>query len=212
MNKKYKVYIHIFPNNKVYVGITSQNTNIRWRKNGSGYGKNQRKIYNAIQKYGWDNIEHKILYENLTKEKKKKKEVELISQYNSTNNKYGYNIANGGHINCVSEETKQKLSEANKGKIAWNKGVDMGEEFRKKCSEAKKGKGLNENLLKTIRKPVLCIETNKTYESLLLASKKTKINVSNIARVCNGFRKTAGGYHWKYILKEEMNDEMDETK
>lgn len=29
--KTYKVYKHIFPNGKVYVGITSQPLNCRWR-------------------------------------------------------------------------------------------------------------------------------------------------------------------------------------
>ena len=31
-NAKYFVYIHIFPNNKKYIGITSQTTQRRWRK------------------------------------------------------------------------------------------------------------------------------------------------------------------------------------
>ena len=62
----YSVYIHLFPNNKVYIGITKQKPEHRWN-NGKGY-KNNDYLANAILKYGWNNIEHKILYSNLTKE------------------------------------------------------------------------------------------------------------------------------------------------
>jgi predicted GIY-YIG superfamily endonuclease len=111
--KNYVVYVHIFPNNKKYVGITSQDVNRRW-KNGKGY---QNQIINsAIQKYGWHNTEHKILYTNLTKEEAEQKEIELISEWQTNKKTKGYNIANGG--NCqgsFSDETKNKISFALKG-------------------------------------------------------------------------------------------------
>ena len=47
----------------------------------------------------------------------KEKEIKLIAYYKSNKKEYGYNIENGGHVNCVSEETKKKLSIANKGKF-----------------------------------------------------------------------------------------------
>ena len=66
MNKKFCVYRHIFPNGKSYIGITSKKPNQRW-ENGKGYSKTgQNAIYNAIKKYGWDNIKHEILFDNLT--------------------------------------------------------------------------------------------------------------------------------------------------
>lgn len=45
----YTVYIHITPNNKYYVGITSKDVNIRWR-NGNGYSNNSH-FFNTINKY-----------------------------------------------------------------------------------------------------------------------------------------------------------------
>ena len=49
--KKYIVYMHIFPNNKKYIGITSKTPNGRW-EGGTGYNKiRQPMMYNAIQKY-----------------------------------------------------------------------------------------------------------------------------------------------------------------
>ena len=156
IEKNYYVYIHINKlNNKTYIGITSQNPKIRWN-NGYGYF-NQKKFYNAILKYGWDNFEHKIIFSGLTKEEAEMKEIELIKVYKSNQQEYGYNIANGG--NCVgtcSEITKQKISNANKGRIitdeakmkmskskignTWNVGKECSKETREKISKANKGK------------------------------------------------------------------------
>ena len=80
MDKKFMVYKHTFPNGKVYIGITSKKKpNQRW-ESGTGYSKNQIVMYNAIQKYGWDNIKHEILFENLSKDDACKKEIELIKK------------------------------------------------------------------------------------------------------------------------------------
>lgn len=93
IKENYRVYIHIFPNQKTYIGITRQTVEKRWR-NGLGY-KNQP-IYNQIKKYGWDNIKHIVLYENLSRQEAQLKEIELIQEYDSINN--GYNISFGGGL------------------------------------------------------------------------------------------------------------------
>ncbi len=64
----------------------------------------------------YSSVTSKILYENLSKEEAEQKEIELIAYYKSNQSKFGYNIANGGHIHSVSEETKKKLSQSLKGK------------------------------------------------------------------------------------------------
>lgn len=56
----HKVYIHKFPNGKKYVGVC-QCCQDRWN-DGNGYANN-KEMYDDIKKYGWNNIEHKILYE-----------------------------------------------------------------------------------------------------------------------------------------------------
>ena len=134
----YSVYKHTFPNGKVYIGITSQKPKYRWN-NGKGYTtKNkegkfvQRRIANAIQKYGWNNVKHKILFEDLTKDKAEQKEIELIQEYHSDNIKFGYNIAKGGSCSFFSKEMKLRMSESHKGK-------KLSEETKKKISEANKG-------------------------------------------------------------------------
>ena len=87
------VYIHIFPNGKRYVGLTMRDVKDRW-KNGKGY-QTQKLVYNAILKYGWDNISH-IVYECDTESEMKYLERYLISFYNTTDHRYGYNITTGG--------------------------------------------------------------------------------------------------------------------
>lgn len=118
----YYVYMHTSPSGKKYIGVT-QNYNKRWR-NGLGYYKNKY-FYNAIQKYGWENFKHEILFSGLTKEEAEQKEIELIAYYNSNKKEYGYNHAQGGLVNRgykLSKETRFKLSESHKGLPSHNKG------------------------------------------------------------------------------------------
>ena len=202
MENNYKVYIHIFPNNKVYIGITRNRTDIRWA-NGKGY-KSQKVMSNAINKYGWKNIEHKVLYENLTKEEAEQKEIELIAFYKSNQRKYGYNIENGG--NCVgkmSEETKKKISKSNIGKNTGIKNGMYGKhpkgEFKKGNIPHNKGKKTPEEERRKRSKPVLCVETGIVYYSAREANKQIGISYKSISSVCNKKRKTTGGYHWEFI-------------
>ena len=46
---------------------------------------------------------------------------------------------------------------------------------------------------------VRCVETGKEYASAREAERETQILNSSINQVCNGKRKTAGGYHWEFI-------------
>lgn len=58
--KPYCVYIHTNKiNKKSYIGITCQKPEHRWGCNGNGYAECPH-FWRAIQKYGWDNFDHKI--------------------------------------------------------------------------------------------------------------------------------------------------------
>lgn len=48
-------------------------------------------------------------------------------------------------------------------------------------------------------KKVLRIEDNKIFPSATEASLYVNCHRTNISKCCNGERKTAGGYHWKFI-------------
>ena len=100
--ENYAVYKHISPSKKVYIGITRQYpVEKRWGKNGIKYlNKNKKGEYvhryfvNAILKYGWNNIEHIVMYTNLTKENAENTEKSLIAFYKDKN--LSYNITEGG--------------------------------------------------------------------------------------------------------------------
>lgn len=110
----YVVYMHTTPSGRRYVGMTCKDPKNRWEK-GNGY-RNQKYFYLAIQKYGWDNIQHDVLFSALPKEEAEQKERELISLYHSADRRYGYNIDLGGKSKGrCSEETKKLISERQKG-------------------------------------------------------------------------------------------------
>ena len=108
-DRKYVVYAHINKaNGKIYIGQTSVRPETRWRA-GQGYVNNSY-FYNAIQKYGWDEFEHKIIAKNLTQNEANIMEEELIKKYQSTDRNKGYNIMFGGDNHSLNDETKKKLS------------------------------------------------------------------------------------------------------
>lgn len=87
----YSLYIHTnLINRKKYIGITSQPCSYRWGVDGKGYN-NQPKFFNAIQKYGWNNFRHEIIYTNLSKEEALEKETQLIRKLDTIKN--GYNTS-----------------------------------------------------------------------------------------------------------------------
>ena len=246
----YTVYNHIAPNGKIYIGITSQKPEERWKK-GWGYINNKH-FYSAIMQYGWDNIQHIIMETGLTKEQAEKEEIRLIKEHRSFDREYGYNNCTGGNCGCsgyrhteeakqriregnkgkfVSEETRQKIGAAHKGmshteetkariralktgmkhteeakkKISEkNKGHFVSGETRKKIGLANKGKKVDEAQKLSIRNAqrieILCVETGKVYEAIADATKET--GIYNIDRVCSAKIKTAGGYHWQYLIKK----------
>lgn len=184
----YSVYVHTFPNGKRYVGITSQTPGRRW-KNGHAY-QNQHYVWNAINKYGWHNIRHDVLYTGLTKFEACAIEQKLIADWKTTEKEHGYNIAIGGQSGWLgrhhSEETRQKMSKSHKGVNTWAKGCKKPETAERQS------------------KPVVCIETKVIYHSGKDASEKTGVNHSHIFQCCKGKRKTAGGYHWQYKEGREV--------
>ena len=217
----YTVYQHKNKiNGKVYIGITSQKLEQRWGSQGCNY-KSSPHFYSAIQKYGWDNFEHNILFTDLTKEQACLKEQELIKEYNSMNREFGYNSTFGGDIFTMNEETKQKISQAMMGnqnglghpcseekkeKISnAQKGRKFTEEHKQKLSEAAKNRHVpcseeKKQILKekSHKKSIYCEELDKIFESVQECSRQLDIPATNISKLCNGRGKTLKGYHLRY--------------
>jgi len=167
----YKVYIHICPNGKIYIGITMLKLENRWRK-GKGY-KNSVLFYRAIKKYGWDNIKHEVLFDNITKEDARNKEKELIKELKSNNKKYGYNIEHGGQTGASglkrSEQTLIKMRNANLGKI-------ISEETKEKIRKTMTGKFVSEE---TKRKHSISQMGEKNHNYKKKASEETREKMRN---------------------------------
>ena len=223
--KTYSVYKHTAPNGKVYIGITRQKCEYRWN-NGRGYTGSV--LFNkAINKYGWENIKHEILYEGLTKEEAEAKEIELIELYKSCDHKYGYNLMSGGDLavmrhspesiqkmrdvkkgKVVSEETRRKMSESRKGRI-------VTPETRKKIADAQRGKPRGKHTeewkqqmsqhftdntwnMRPINQYTKDGEFVASYISINQVERLKGFDNRNVGAVCKGKKKTAYGYVWKY--------------
>ena len=173
---EYYVYIHTCPNNKRYIGITTQLPKKRWRSNGRGYKKNKH-FYAAIQKYGWNNISHQVI-EVDTENEMNYLEKYLIAYYQTNIPEYGYNNTYGGStVFRLSEEAKLKISKANKGKI-------ISEEQRKKISESCKGrpsptKGMHWNLTEETKKKMSLAKKGKPHKPF---SEEHKRKISEAAK------------------------------
>ena len=198
--KKYIIYKHTTPSNKIYIGITSRNPIKRWN-NGNGYRKNIH-FFRAIIKYGWNNIKHEILYTDLTEKEAKTKEIELIAKYNSTNINFGYNITKGGDTRAsMSEETRLKMISKLKGqkrteeqKLKYKKAamlrpkrLFLSEEHKQKISKSlignKRALGNIKNRIKVAQYTLDNIYI-KTWDCAKLAAEFIKCDASGINTCC----------------------------
>ena len=96
-DKIYSVYLHKCPDGMVYVGM-SKNPKRRWQ-NGRGYMNTP--FYDAVEKWGWWNIEHKIVKDNLDRDKAKQLESNLIY---ATNPKMSFNRVVGDNTEIYTME------------------------------------------------------------------------------------------------------------
>ena len=65
LENNYSVYCHVTPDGMYYFGQTN-NIKRRWEANGIHY--KETSLYPYIEKFGWDNIKHIVLFENQSKE------------------------------------------------------------------------------------------------------------------------------------------------
>lgn len=108
----YSVYQHIFPDGMIYTGLTHLEPVIkRYGKDGKRY-KGNKTLWGKICKYGWDNIKHVIIKNNLSKEEAQQLEKDLIKE--TRKNGQCVNVLKGGDIGGASylmyEYNGQKMS------------------------------------------------------------------------------------------------------
>lgn len=224
-----RYYIYLIRNkinNKIYIGKRKcpiNKTPITDPYMGSG-----KIIRDAIKKYGIENFEKEVLFDNIVDVKSLNiLEIETIKKYSSTNKKIGYNRTIGGdggnlimffneqelknYKNKLSnrthtEETKQKLRE----KVNYDSIKKNLIKARKRHNELIKS-GWRQTFTQETRKKmsdsrkgkkvkrVLCVETNIIYNSMQDAAKLTNSSISKISLCCNGKRNKTNNYHWKFI-------------
>lgn len=207
MEKKYVVYIHTnMINNKVYIGITCQKPEYRWHKDGSGYKDNQH-FWKAIQKYGWENFRHDIVFKGLTKEQACETEIKLIKEKRANNAEFGYNIGRGGegidpeitatlwkrkgYRKFASERMREAWKDVSKRKRRSNAA-------KERWSDPDFKSKVRESIKQSCRSSVKCVETGETFSNICDAENKYNLNHSNICRaIRTGYK--CGGYHWAYL-------------
>ena len=115
-----------------------------------------------------------------------------------------------------TEEAKAKISRAGKGRtVSWNRGMKgvyklgpASEERKKKIGEAQLGpknhrwgKKSGETHLKSVSKPIICINTGIEYPSMSEASRKLSVSISSISKVCMGEASSCKGLI--FIIKKD---------
>lgn len=188
---KYPINIGIYkitsPKGLVYIG---QSINIfkrlySYKKNLS---KSQRKLYNSINKYGWQNHDFKILrlcrLDELTKW-----EQYYIDLFDSRNQKFGLNIRGAGYKGQVSKETKGKISKKNKGKLLGRSGI------------------LCHNSIKVLQFSLDDIFI-KEWECISEIQRELGYYTTNISKCCKGRLNHAYGYNWRYKKMSDMEKEF----
>jgi group I intron endonuclease len=208
------VYRHLKANNEVfYIGLGSQQR---------AYTKSGRNIF-------WKRVVNKnpdykveILARDLSLEDACELEQFLISIYGRRDLGTGtlVNLTDGGegtvgmnmtdeHKNKLSlakkgkvsafkgkkhsDSSKEKLSKSLQGKTAWNKGKNLSKETKEKISKTK--------LSDTKKVALIDKEENilKVFNSLTEASRELKIHKNLISKVASGKRKTTNKLKFKYL-------------
>ena len=225
----YTVYMHTCTvNNKKYIGITCQEPWTRRFNSSDGNGYKTCTIFwKAIQKYGWDKFKHQILQICESEDDAKSLERYYIALYQTNNDKYGYNILEGGQTQRYPQSVKDKISASNKGRQSPTKGKHHSEETKRKISEAQKGRKLTGTHLENVRKAnreyykthspvhtftaedfekareaakkkVRIIELDKTFNSMTDCADYLGVLVSNLSRAIR-FNKKYKGYHYEIV-------------
>lgn len=200
-------------NGKFYIG-SSEHLDIRKKEHFRELNLNKhanKKLQNSYNKYGKENFKFEIIEYVEDVNTLLKVEQKWLDKLKPYNRDIGYNIA----INTSApmkgrkhtEETKKHYSRIRKGSKNPNYGKKLPtwriEQLKnsfdwtgKKHTDETKAKMSKSSANK---KSVICIETNKKYDSITKASIDTNCDISQIAKVCKGYCKIVKGYHFRYL-------------
>lgn len=178
-------------NGKIYIGLTTKGM-ARFKKHKSelrNHTHHNPHLQNAWDKYGEDAFEFNVL-EYCPKEKLGENEDWWIKFFDSENRLKGYNLQSGGLSNfIVSDETRKKLSDINRGENHWNYGKHHSLETRKKISES----------LKDVINPMENLESRDKVSK----TRSIRYNTTGYYRVTKKSKSDCKqGFYWEYSWRE----------
>lgn len=156
------IYLITSPSSKVYVGQSTVpfSEKEKWYIKMEKYDKTDRKVANAIKKYGWQNMKFEVIEQDdsWTKDQINEREIFWIQYYNSVNE--GYNMTAGGdgvdsslarklalkhHQTMSPKKKEQRSANCSRGQKQRYATSPDTEETKKRKSDAHKGKYLIES-------------------------------------------------------------------
>ena len=209
----YKITNNI--NNKIYIGKTNRDINVRFQEHIDSSNSINSPSYNyylhrAFRKYGIENFSIDKI-EEVSEELINERERYWIKYYDSYNN--GYNLTLGGEGNLIYKDEdilklwRQGLSQT---EITEQLGITHGNLSKRldalgisKQDRENRGK---EKLISKNSDPVLQYTKEgvfiREWRSASFIEKETGMLRTNIKSVCNGKMKSAYGYIWKRKFEE----------
>lgn len=221
-NKIYNGIIYKYTNiinGKVYIGQTVREKQRKREHVLSGRAGKERCLFDyAISKYGINNFKYEVIFRIYGSGKEVEQRLNFfekfyISKFKSNNKQFGYNLTAGGdgslgwspstearekmrknHADFRGEKSplfgRKRTKEQIQKTVQSHLGTKASKETLEKMSKSHKNRGTRQ---------IMCIETSTIYSSVLEAAQQTQIGYSNLRKCAQGYNKTAGGYHWKYI-------------
>jgi group I intron endonuclease len=198
-------------NGKIYIGQTIRPIEKRLEEHRTGQSSGCRAIYNAIQKYGWENFK-KDYYE--CPDEDLNFDEDLLVREMMTLSPDGYNLREGGGSRGkLSEETKQKLS----GENHHNYGKPHSKKTKQKIGDGNRGKIRTDEMNQKNREATIGEKhpmSKRVYQydldgifidsfgSSREAGRYLEKDGSSIRECARGARrsKTAYGFKWSYTL------------
>ena len=195
-------------NNKVYIGKTLNSIEERWKQHCKDSKKERcekRPLYNAMNKYGIECF-HIETIENVTDisllEEREKYWIEYFNSF-----KEGYNATQGGDgrayldYHLIYQIWSKGFSARETAKIAGchqDSVLKVLKNFNISSAEIK------QHAIKSKSKPVCKIDKDteeilQIYPSIKEAERKNNYSRNHISPVCQGKRKLAFGFKWKFL-------------
>lgn len=198
-------------NNKIYIGLTNlQNPADRWKrhlkdyKNATLYSK--RPLYEAMQKYGIEHFSFQVIEETENTAEREKYWINYFRTYIGFKDCNGYNATLGGDglaKNIFSQEEEDFIIDLFEEHLSCNEIAEQLNCTAERISLFLKSRELTPKSFKGnkvgqySKDGILLQIFDSSKQAAEALNKKGK--GGHITEVCNGIRKTAYGFIWKYI-------------